>query len=116
MKPCRGRVLDPHRRDAGGRVQRVGGDAERLDDVVLEQAVDEDDVGPEQLLAAGDLLADDSPVMGDDLEVEVGDPDAGVALAARRRGDVPEAALEREVGALDGVLEGRARRRLGVST
>ena len=46
-----------------------------------------------------------SPVMDDDLEVEVGDPDARVALAARCRADVPEAALEREVRAFDRLLE-----------
>lgn len=34
--------------------------------------MDEDDVGPEQLLAAGDTLAQDRAVVDDELQVEVG--------------------------------------------
>ena len=54
--------------------QRVGVDAQLLDDLVLEQPVDDDHVRPEQLLPAGDLLLDRDAVVDDELEVEVGDP------------------------------------------
>ena len=60
-----------------------------------------------------DPLADDPAVVGDDLEIEVRDEDAGVALARRRLADVAEAAPEREVAALDRVLELRPVDRLG---
>ena len=52
-------------------------------------------------------------VVDDELEVEVGDPDAGVALARRRLADVAAAPAEAEVAALDGVEEHRAIDRLG---
>ena len=64
------------------RVQRVGRHAELLADAVLEQAVDDDDVAPDQLLLSGHPLPDDGAVMGDELEVEARDPAARVALAA----------------------------------
>ena len=60
-----------------------------------------------------DPLADDLPVVGDDLQVEVRDEDAGVALAARRLADVAEPAAEGEVAPLDDVLELRPVHRLG---
>ena len=107
-EPLAGRILDAHRRHARARVGGIGGEPGPLDDVVLEQAMDEDDVRAEQLLAAGDALADDRAVVDDDLEVEVRDPDAGVALALRGGGDVPQAAPEREVGPLDRLLQRRA--------
>ena len=99
--------------DAGLADQRVGVDAQSLDDLVLEQPVDDDHVGPEQLLAAGDLLEDRDAVVDDELEVEVRDPRAGVALAGRRLADVAAAPAEPEVAALDGVEEHRPVDRLG---
>jgi hypothetical protein len=109
----RGRVVEAHRRDAGGGVHRVGVDPEFLADVVLQQPVDDDHVAPDELLPRRDPLADDLPVVGDNLQVEVRDEDAGVALAARRLADVAEAAAEGEVAPLDDVLELRPVHRRG---
>ena len=91
--------------DAGVGVHRVGREARRLGDVVLQQAVDDDHVAPDELLPRPELLADDPAVMGDDLEIEVGDEDAGVAVAGGRLLDVAEAPPEQEIAALDRVLE-----------
>ena len=68
---------------------------------------------PSELLPAGDLLLDRRAVVDDELEVEVRDPDARVALARRRLADVAAAPAEPEVAALDGVEEHRAVDRLG---
>ena len=70
--------------------------------------MDDDDVRPEQFLPAGDLLDDGLAVMDDELEVEVRDPRARVALAGRRLADVAATAAEPEVAALDGVEQHRA--------
>ena len=105
--PERGRV-DVAGVDAGLAEERVGRDAQRLDDLVLEQPVDDDHVRPEELLAAGDRLLDRRAVMDHELEVEVRDPDAGVALARGRLADVPAAPAEAEVAALDRVEQHRA--------
>ena len=87
----------------------------RLDDVVLEQPVDDDHVRPQQLLPAGDLLDDRHAVVDDELEVEVRDPGAGVALARGRLADVAPAPAEAEVAALDGVEQHRPVDSLGAS-
>ena len=63
---------------------------------------------PSELLAARDPLPDHRSVVDHDLEVEVRDPDAGVALALGGGGDVAQAALEREVRPFHGLLERRA--------
>ena len=52
-------------------------------------------------------------VVDDELEVEVGDPAARVALARRRLADVAPPPAEAEVAALDGVEQHRAVDRLG---
>ena len=70
--------------------------------------MDDDHVRAEELLPAGDLLVDRRAVVDDELEVEVGDPDARVALARGRLADVPASPAEAEVAALDGVEEHRA--------
>ena len=70
--------------------------------------MDDDHVRPEELLAAGDLLEDGLAVMDDELEVEIGDPGAGVALAGRCLADVTAAPAEPEVAALDRVEKHRA--------
>ena len=93
--------------EAGLAQQGVGLDPGPLDDLVLEQPMDDDHVRPEQLLPAGDLLDDRLAVVDDELEVEVRDPAAGVALARRRLPDVAPAAAEAEVAALDGVEQQR---------
>ena len=108
----RGRV-DVGGVDAGLADERVGVDAQPLDDLVLEQPVGDDDVRPQELLAAGDLLVDGRAVVDDELEVEVRDADAGVALARGRLADVAAAPAEPEVAALDGVEEHRPVDRLG---
>ena len=74
--------------------------------------MDDDHVRAEQLLAAGDLLDDRLPVVDDELEVEVRDPAARVALARGGLPDVATAAPEPEVAALDGVEQQRAVDRL----
>ncbi len=102
---ARGRIVDPHRGDAALAVHRVGGDAGRLFDVVLQEPVDDDHVAADELLPRAELLTNHLAVVGDHLEVEVRDEDAGVALAGRRLADVAKPALEGEVAALDRVLE-----------
>ena len=69
--------------------------------------MDDDDVAPDELLGRCDPLADDLPVVRDELEVELRDEDARVALASRCLADVAQPALEREVAALDRVLQER---------
>ena len=56
--------------------------------------MDHDDIGSQELLAPGDLLEDGDAVVDHELEVEVRDPDAGVALARRRLADVTPAPAE----------------------
>ena len=102
-----GRHIDIHHVDALLAEQRVRLDARRRDHVVLEQAVDEDDVGSEQLLAAGDALAQDRAVVDDELQVEVGDAHARVAFARRRLAHVAASPTEAEVAALDRVEQQR---------
>ena len=70
-----------HRVDALLAEQRVCLDTRRCDHVVLEQAMDEDDVGSEQLLLAGDTLAQDRAVVDDELQVQVWDAHARIAFA-----------------------------------
>ena len=65
--------------------------------------MDDDDVGAEELVAAGDALAKDRAVMDDELQVEVGDAHAGVAFARRRLAHVATPPPEAEVAALDRV-------------
>ncbi|MBA2720738.1 MAG: hypothetical protein H0U52_16085 [Chloroflexi bacterium] len=67
--------------------------------------MDDDDVASDELLPSPDLLADDLPVVGDDLEVQARDEGAGVALAGRCLLDIAQAATEPKVAALDRVLE-----------
>ena len=93
--------------------QGVGGDAELLDDLVLEQPMDDDHVRADQLALTGDLVFDGAAVMDHELEVEIGDPRAGVALAGRRLADVAPTTPEAEIAALDGVEQHRAVDRLG---
>ena len=62
---------------------------------------------PEQLLAAGDPLAQDRAVMDDELQVEVRDAHARVARARRRLAHVAASPAEAEVTAFDGVEQER---------
>ena len=100
--------IDRVRLDARLGQEAIGVQAELLEDVVLEHPVDDDHVGADQLVEAGHLLVADEAVVGDELQVEVGDPGAGVALARRRLADVAPAPPEAEVAALDRVEEDRA--------
>ena len=68
----------------------------------------DDHVAPDELLGMRDSLADDLPVVRDELEVEIRDEHARVAFAARGLADVTQPALECEVAALDRVLQERA--------
>ena len=65
--------VDIHRVDALLAEQRVRLNARRCEHVVLEQAMDQDDIGSEQFLLAGDTLAQDRAVVDDELQVELGD-------------------------------------------
>jgi hypothetical protein len=56
-----------HRVDALLAEQRVCLDAGRCDHVVLEQPMDEDDIGSQQLILTGDALAQDHAVVDDEL-------------------------------------------------
>ena len=49
----RERIVEPHRPDERVRVQHVGRHVEALSDAVLEQAVDDDHVAPDELLPPG---------------------------------------------------------------
>ena len=64
------RRIDPHRPHAGVGVERVGVSAECLVDLVLEQAVDQNDVPAGELLPAGHLLLDELAMVNDELHVE----------------------------------------------
>jgi len=113
LRHAQGGRIDGHRVDARLRDERIGGHAELLHDVVLQEPVDDDHVGAHQLISTGHPLVERRAVMGDELEVQVGDPDAGVALAGRRLADVAAAPTEAEVAALDRVEQERPVHLLG---
>ena len=99
--------LDVHRVDTLLAEHRVGLDAGRCDDIVLQQPVGDDDVGPHQLLTAGDLLAQDRAMVDDELQVEVRDVHARVAFARGRLTHVAASPPEAKVAALDRVEQKR---------
>ena len=66
--------------NAGVAEEQIG----RFGDRVLEQPVDENYVPADEFATPGDSLDRDLAVMGDQLEVETRDQDAGVAFAGRR--------------------------------
>ena len=70
--------------------------------------MDDDDVRTQQLLAAGHSLAQCQAVMDDELEVEIGDPDARVAVARGRLADVAPPPPEAEIAAFDRVEQERS--------
>ena len=105
------RAVEPQCLDGFLREQRVGAEATLLDDVVLEQPMDGDDVAAGKVLPTTDGLADGLPGVDDELQVELRDEDARVALATRRLGDIAEAAAEGEVAGIDGVEELRTTHR-----
>ena len=102
------RRIDAHGPDAGVGVQRVGVAAEALVDVVLQQAVHQDDVAAGEFVAAGHLLLDELAVVADEFEVEILHPAAGVALAGGCLTDVAKTLPEGEIGRLHGILQHRA--------
>jgi hypothetical protein len=69
--------------------------------------MDEDDVGSEQLLLAGDALAQDRAVVDDELQVELGDTHTRIAITRCRLAHVAASPSEAEVAALDCVEEQR---------
>ena len=79
--------------------------AERLDDVVLQETVDQDHVPTGEFLAARHLLPDELAVMNDELDVEALHPAAGSALAAVGLLDVTEPLAEGEIRSLDRILQ-----------
>ena len=80
---------------------------EPVHDVVLQQAVHDDRIHPQEFLPTGDLLHERGAVVNHELEVEIGDPQAGVALAGRGLTDVTLTPAEPEVAPLDHVEEHR---------
>ena len=94
--------LDRRRREQREAVAaRLGGAG------ALEQAVDEDDVGPGELVAAGDAAPDERAVVDEHLEVEPRRQPARVAVAGRRLVDAAQPPPEGEVGRLDRVEQQR---------
>src|SRR5205823_10681150 len=77
--------------------QGIGSNGQLFNDLVLQQAVHDDNIGSQQLLTASDLPEDGGPMVDDELEVEIGDPGTGVAWARRRLADVATTAAEPEV-------------------
>ena len=100
-------ILDAGRGEAFGCVERVRVDARLLGDRVLEEPMGHDHRASDELLPPGDALTEDGPVMGEELEVEVRHPHAGVAVAGRGLTDVTQPAAEREVGPLDRIHQAR---------
>lgn len=96
---------DARRVDAGLRIERVGVGPDECGDAVLEQAVDEDDIAADQLLATGHLVADDVTAMADELEVQVLHQAAGLAGARRGLPYGPQPAPEGEIGRFNHVLQ-----------
>lgn len=79
-QPAEG-LFEPERLDGGRRVGRVGGEAGVGRDRVLEQAVDQVDVGTDKAEVVGDLLLDEGAVVHELLQVEGRDQAAGLAGA-----------------------------------
>ncbi len=77
-------------------------------DGALEQPVREDDVGPRELVPAGDPAVDVRAVVHEHLEVQAGRQPTGRAVAAGGRVDAPQPPPEREVAGLDRVHQERA--------
>ena len=69
--------------------------------------------GPSSSSLAGDALAQDRAVVDDELQVEVGDAHARIAVARRRLVHVAASPSEAEVAALDRVEEQRPIQLLG---
>jgi hypothetical protein len=61
----------------------------------------ENDVGADELPAAGHVMLDERPMVGQELQVEIRDSAARIALAGRGRGDRPLPAGESEIAGLD---------------
>ncbi len=67
----------------------------------------DDDVAPDQPIAAGHPLSSDRPMVDHELQVEPRDERACIAVALRGLADVAQVPPEREVAVLDGVLQRR---------
>ena len=71
----------------------------------FEQAVDHDDGGAGELVAAGDPAAHVLAVVDEELQVQLWRTLTGVAVAGRRLGDAPQTPPKGDIGGLDGVEE-----------
>ena len=69
----------------------------------FQQAVDDDDVRPGELVPAGDATPDEGAMVDEHLKVELGGQSARVAVAGRGLVDAPQSTPEGEVGRLDRV-------------
>ena len=87
------------------RVEAGAGEGSGFTDDEYREAGAEIIEGPDELFEPHQLLARDRPGVDDDLQVEVRDEDAGVALAGRRLLDVSQPPPERDVRGLDRVLQ-----------
>lgn len=84
-----GLCLDAQRGDGGGGEQGETVAPRFVSPGSLEEAMDEDDVTPGQLVSTGDPTADERLVMDEELQVEPWGKTTGVAVATRRLVDVP---------------------------
>jgi hypothetical protein len=73
--------IDTHRLHASVGIESIGARAERLANLVLEEAVDEDHLPASEFLTARHLLSDELALMNDELDIEALHPAAGLALA-----------------------------------
>src|SRR5689334_22193543 len=81
----------------------VCADAHLLDDGILKQSMNGDDVAPQELFVAGDALPDRHAGVGHELQVQVWDLGARVALAAGRLPHIAATTPKTEVATLDRV-------------
>src|SRR6185503_20434982 len=88
-------------------VEGVGVTSDLCLDIVLQQAMNQYHVAADQLLLPGHDLLGDLSAMGNEFEIKRRDESAGIAFANRGLLDVTQPAAEREIRALDRVLQER---------
>src|SRR5205807_2680893 len=95
--------IEPRRLDEWLGQRGVSADLELLYDLVLEQPMDDDHVRSQQLFPPGDFLTDRQALVSNELQVQVGDSQARIALAGSGLPHVAPATPEAEIAALDRV-------------
>jgi hypothetical protein len=99
--------IHAHRRHHRIGVEGVAGVTDLVGHAILQEPMHQDYVRPAQVLAAGDVLSAETAVVGDELQVEARDEDAGVAVAAGRPVGRVLTAPEGEVRGVEGVEQHR---------